>query len=171
LEVATHPVLERPLTKARYSLVERRADELTEAYSSPPIPALEIAESHGVDVIFDTFDAYKDTMAGFCDFSARKIYVNSADHVHRQNFTIAHELGHWILHREYFLQEPGKYTILPRFQSPNKHDPFEQEANCFAANLLVPKRLLLPIKDAPVSVIADIFIVSREMMEYRLKNV
>ncbi len=167
----TDHVLERPLTKARYSLVERIADKLTRAYSSPPIPALEIAESHGVDVIFDTFDAYKDTMAGFCDFSARKIYVNSEDHVNRQNFTIAHELGHWILHKEYFLREPGKYTILPRFQSPNKSDPFEQEANCFAANLLVPRRLLLPIKDGPVSVIADIFIVSREMMENRLKYV
>jgi Zn-dependent peptidase ImmA (M78 family) len=154
VEVMTDAVLERPLTKARYSLAERRAYELTTAYSSPPIPALEIAESQGIDVVFDTFDAYKATMAGFCDFSARKIYVNSEDHVNRQNFTIAHELGHWILHREYFLQEPSKYTILPRFQSPNKGDPFEQEANCFAANLLVPKRLLLPIKDAPVSVLS-----------------
>lgn len=99
-------VLERPQTKPRYSLAQEKADELTRAYSSPPIPALEIAESHGVDVVFDTFASYKDLMSGFCDFQSNKLYVNAADHVHRQNFTIAHELGHWILHREYFLNDP-----------------------------------------------------------------
>ena len=67
--------------------------------------------------------------------------------------------------------EPERYSVLPRFQRPDKSDPFEQEANCFAANLLVPKRLLAPVKHASPAQLASIFAVSREMMENRLKNV
>jgi Zn-dependent peptidase ImmA (M78 family) len=168
--MATAPgemVLEAP----RYKLAKETADRLTENYSSPPIPVLEISEANGAHVLFDPFDRYRDEVAGFCDFGSGTIFVNSADPINRQTFTIAHELGHWMLHREYFLAHPDRYTIFPRYQRPEPGNPFEQEANHFAANLLAPKRLLAPIKDAPVSVLAKIFAVSQEMMEIRLKNV
>ena len=157
--------------KVRWDLAEQRANELTAGYTSPPIPVLEIAERRGVDVVFATFGEYNDKVAGFCDFRKQKLYVNANDLRNRQNFTIAHELGHWELHRHHFLEYPNQYPILPRFASPDNSNPFEKEANTFAANLLVPKRLLLPVKSAPVSALADIFDVSREMMEYRLRNV
>lgn len=161
----------RPLTRPRWDFCRREADRLSEPFSVPPIPVLEIAEGAGVDVVFDPFDQYSETVAGFCDFEARRLYVNSADPLTRQTFTIAHELGHWILHRTYFLEHPDRYPVLPRFQRPSERDPMEQEANCFAANLLVPRRLLRPVKNAPVTSLASAFAVSREMMEFRLKDV
>lgn len=151
-------------------LARSKAEELAKDYTSPPIPALEIAERNGVDVVFAKFGEASDTVAGFCDFRNAKLYVNAADVVERQTFTIAHELGHWILHRKFFEAHPDEYEILPRFQQVDHSDPFEKEANAFAAALLVPKRLLNPVKDAPVSSLASAFGVSRTMMEFRLKN-
>lgn len=162
---------EMMLANPRWELAERRANELSEPFTAPPIPVLEIAESHGVDVVFADFDNAGEKVAGFCDFQNGRIYVNDADRLARQTFTIAHELGHWILHRSYFESAPQLYQILPRFQRVARHNPFEQEANCFAANLLVPARLLKPVRNAPVAQLADIFAVSREMMENRLKSV
>lgn len=162
---------EKGLLKPRWGLAKAEAAKLADPYSSPPIPVLEIAESHGVDVIITDFGDAGDRVAGFCDFGSARLYVNAKDALTRQTFTMAHELGHWILHREFFDAHPERYQILPRFQRAAANDPFEQEANCFAANLLVPDRLLLPVKGAQVATLAEIFAVSREMMENRLKSV
>lgn len=155
----------------RSKFVKDTAAKLVGDYTSPPIPVLYIAEQQGVDVVFDKMGNYADKVAGFCDFRKRKLYVNAGDHINRQTFTIAHELGHWVLHRDFFLAHPDKYPVLPRFQNPDSSNPYEQEANCFAAQVLVPQHLLKPVKHAPVSVLAEVFGVSRQMMEIRLKNV
>lgn len=146
------------------------ADRLSEGYTKPPIPVLEIAERNGVNVIFADFGKNADTVAGFCDFRKAKLYVNKEDQTTRQTFTIAHELGHWVLHKNLFLENPEEYPVLPRFQSVDRQLPVEKEANHFAANLLVPDRLLKPVKDSPISALARAFGVSRAMMEFRLKN-
>lgn len=159
------------LAKPRWDLAKQKAAELSAPYSAPPIPVLEIAESCGVDVIFADFGGAGEKVAGFCDFQNARLYVNDADRLTRQTFTIAHELGHWILHRSFFQEHPDLYQILPRFQRVAKNNPFEQEANCFAANLLVPARLLRPVQTASVAQLSSIFAVSREMMENRLKSV
>ncbi len=156
---------------ARWLIAKTQADKLTRKFSAPPIPVIEIAESNGVDVVFASFGEHNSTVAGLCDFKAAKLLVNKEDIAERQYFTIAHELGHWLLHKDIFLEHPDRYPVLPRFQSPSKTDPLEQEANCFAANLLVPERLLKPVKTAPVSALANIFKVSKTMMEFRVNNV
>jgi len=162
--------LER-LSKPRWNHVESVANRLTAIYSAPPIPALEIAESNGVDVVFGSFGSASDKVAGFCDFANAKLYVNAEDITERQTFTIAHELGHWILHKRYYDAHPDDYQTFPRFQSVSSTDAFEKEANFFAANLLVPKRLLKPVLHASVAHLARAFGVSQTMMEFRLKNV
>lgn len=157
-------------TKPRWALAKSKADELTANFSFPPIPALEIAESRGVDVVFVAFSEFEDDVSGFCDFNSAKLYVNQQDQPSRQNFTIAHELGHWVLHRSLFVEAPQRYQFLPRFTQPDRDDPLEKEANHFAANLLVPQKLLRPVLHAPVSKLADIFSVSKIMMEWRVRN-
>lgn len=97
--------------------------------------------------------------------------MNKADRPQRQRFTVAHELGHWILHRKAFEQNPDAYPVLPRFQAVERSNAFEQEANAFASEILVPKYLLEPVFKAPVSMLADIFDVSKTMMEIRLQYV
>lgn len=158
------------LARPRWALAKSRADELTKAYDKPPIPVRDIAEENGVDVVFADFGKHSGSVAGFCDFNKAKLYVNREDIASRQTFTIAHELGHWMLHRQLFLDDPTRYPVLPRFASPNSSNQLEKEANHFAANLLVPDRLLAPIRTAPVSSLAKAFGVSPTMMGYRVRN-
>ena len=53
----------------------------------------------------------------------------------RANFTIAHELGHYLLHYKHDMEPPAEPIIFNRFGS----DDFEWQANRFAAALLMPK--------------------------------
>lgn len=159
------------LTRPRWDVAERKAFELTKDISTPPVPVLEIAESNGVNVMFVDFGEHSQRVSGLCDFREARIYVNKLDGIGRQTFTMAHELGHWLLHRETFLSDPERYPVFPRFNKPDYSDPYEKEANKFAACLLVPQHLLKPVGGAPVSVLAKMFGVSRLMMENRLKNV
>lgn len=159
------------ILRPRWHLAESKANELTKNISAPPIPVYEIAESSGVNVVFVDFGAHAESVSGLCDFEAARIYVNKDDSTQRQTFTMAHELGHWLLHKELFLDDPDSYPVLPRFANPDSKNPLEKEANKFAACLLVPSRLLRPVREAPPATLAKIFGVSRLMMEYRLKNV
>jgi len=157
-------------TEVRWALAERTANDLSAKFSKPPIPVHEIAENNGVNVVIVDFGKHAESVSGFCDFQNMRLYVNAADSTERKTFTIAHELGHWLMHRDLFLASPELYPVLPRFSDPNKGDPLEKEANKFAACLLVPQRLLAPVRDAPVSILAQIFGVSRTMMEFRIQN-
>jgi len=154
--------------KPRRGLAERTANDLTRDYSTPPIPVHEIAERSGVNVVFEDFGTHSESVSGFCDFANARLYVNKADLSERQSFTMAHELGHWLLHRDFYRDYPEEYSVLPRFSDPNRDDPNEKEANKFAACLLVPDRLLRPVRGAPVSSLASVFGVSRTMMEFRV---
>jgi Zn-dependent peptidase ImmA (M78 family) len=156
--------------QVRWEFVCERARELTDVYSTPPIPVFDIAEQRGVNVVFASFGRHSETISGFCDFAAARLYVNENDSSGRKMFTIAHELGHWLLHRDFIKSGSHLYRALPRFKAPSE-SVLEKEANLFAAELLVPRSLVLPVKDASVSQLADIFAVSRTMMEWRLKNV
>ena len=62
---------------------------------------------------------------------ARVIFYNDETSPERQRFSIAHELGHILLH------SPGDATVYNREISPND-DPKESEANIFASRLLAP---------------------------------
>ncbi len=146
------------------------ARKLAEIFSSPSIPVVEVAEQNGVNVVFSDMGKFAEKVAGLLDFKDRRIYVNKADPTNRQRFTIAHELGHWMLHRRAFEAHPEAYPVLPRFQKVEASNAFEQEANAFASELLVPHHLLKGVRNAPVSVLASVFDVSRTMMEYRLTH-
>lgn len=159
-------------TQARRRWVKEQADDLSRIYRAPPIPVKEIAEEHGVEVVLADFQDSRDEVSGICDFEKKKILVNFADIPARRRFTIAHELGHWMLHRGIYHANPEEYRFLPRFQWTDDAGPLEQEANRFAAHLLVPDRLLRPVaKVATASRLADIFGVSRTMMEIRMNSV
>lgn len=145
------------------------AEKLAGLYSRPPIPVLEVAQRNGVKVFPETFNKLRDSVAGFCDFKSETIYVNIEDPPERQSFTIAHELGHWMLHRTLFRQHSELYKPLPRFREPPP-SVLETEAHHFASYLLVPKRLLVPVRNAAPAELARIFQVPLELMERRLTN-
>lgn len=66
------------------------------------------------------------------------IYVNQYESMLRQRFTIAHELGHFILHKDKIIAQGASAPDQIFFRSDNV-DFIEQEANNFASELLMPK--------------------------------
>lgn len=65
------------------------------------------------------------------------IAYNKNQHIHSKRFTVAHELGHFILGHT----RQGHDHNLDIFEE-GKADPKEIEANQFAAELLIPSTLL-----------------------------
>lgn len=102
------------------------------------------------------------------------ITVNRNDSETRKRFTMAHELGHYILHRDKIgdgIKEDRMYrAITSNYQIGNKQ---ETQANQFAASLLMPKELIesLRIKgyETPEE-LAKQLSVSVQAMRIRLKN-
>ena len=70
------------------------------------------------------------------------IGANKSHHPYRQRFTIAHELGHFLLHegQDVHLDESrGAFRVNLRSpESARGEDNDEKEANLFAAELLMP---------------------------------
>jgi Zn-dependent peptidase ImmA (M78 family) len=105
----------------------------------PPVNPVVIAEASGLKVHFVTFSGTSTNISGFYDYEEQAIFVNKDEYPLRQSFTIAHELGHKILHDEW--AKSSEYKVLLR-DGPANGDPIEQEANSFAAHLLVPRYML-----------------------------
>lgn len=104
----------------------------------------------------------KDTTAGFI------IYVNEGEPAYRQRFTAAHEIGHFVLHREN-IGDGIEDNYMLRAEGMSSRQ--EQEANRFAADLLMPFDLInreMTAGNNTVSGLADKFGVSKVAMAIRL---
>ena len=99
------------------------------------------------------------------------IGVNSCHHINRQRFTVAHELGHFVLHSSLIEKNgPMKDTILFRH---NEQNPIEASANDFASQLLMPKeKFESAIKDGKktIDALAKHFMVSSLAVRYRARK-
>lgn len=138
---------------------------------TPPVQVDDIARNYHLKIIEADFKKFSGAVAGFIDPETSTIYVNKDDPDTRKAFTIAHELGHYLLHKEILIPDNSKYRVLYRKPLGQiNSDPLEKEANCFAAHLLVPKKLLDKYKDEDINVIAKIFGVSDDVIGFRLKR-
>ncbi|MEK7102313.1 MAG: ImmA/IrrE family metallo-endopeptidase [Patescibacteria group bacterium] len=155
-----------------YKKCEDIATELLEKYviTEPVVNVFEIAKSEGLGLKFVQMPEALKNVAGF--LSDKTIYINKEDPTNRQVFTVAHELGHFELKHD-----PKEYKVLLRLTLQNReYDVVEKEANCFAANILVPEKMLnavikkYQLASDNVDIIASMFGVSKEMMEYRMKR-
>jgi Zn-dependent peptidase ImmA (M78 family) len=115
--------------------VERFTVELLEKsnISKPPVPVEKVAGAEGFRIIREYLDS---NLSGFYvkRMGVPTIGVNVAHAPVRQRFTIAHELGHALLHaNEHYDREFRRDPM-----SSNAVDPDEIDANAFAASLLMP---------------------------------
>ena len=98
-----------------------------------------------------------------------KIFYRKDDNKHRQKFTIAHELAHCCLNASE-LTEKGHIEFRTDIESSS--DEKEMQANIFAGELLIPKKLIDLIYDKVETVdlkyISEIFDVSQNVMRARL---
>jgi len=117
-----------------------------------------------------------------------KINPFQNNYIPRRRFTLAHEIGHFCLHRAKS-QNGFSDSMHTMSRTESYWNPIESEANNFAAQLLMPKPLVMEegqqvIDDYThyyntdtisagefVELMADRFVVSSKAMEYRLRNI
>lgn len=143
----------------------------------PPVPVEQIAKNLGLNVRFAPLDA---DISGAILRSNQGIVigVNSAHHPNRQRFSIAHEVGHYLLHEGIRVHIDRDFRVnLRSSESSEGLDRDEIQANRFAAELLMPTAFLEKdvirleeIDDAAIQRLAKRYKVSSQAMEIRLAN-
>lgn len=164
--------------RRRRSKAELRARDLLErhAVEAPPVDVEAIAQAEGA---FIRYEPLQETSGLLVRREDGKIIigVNSLHHPNRQRFTIAHELGHMLLHADHpTMFVDGHMVHFRDDQKTDKFDPREIEANAFAAAVLMPetfvRRDLSPQIDAldevAVRTIANHYQVSQQALTIRL---
>lgn len=158
---------------------ELEAQRVLQAHgiTRPPVNVDQVAETLKVRVIRDHLE---DEVSGMLYRRGVRthIFVNEADASVRQRFTIAHELGHLIMHS-------GDVFVDQKFRDSRSSlaiDHQEIEANGFAAALLMPKLWVIKevvrrqskhsrlSEEELVEQLSRHFEVSPKAMEYRLAN-
>ena len=165
--------------------VRARVESLLRSHglTTPPVPVEKIAKALGVQVQGVPFD---DDLSGLIYIDGKKpiIAVNSRHHLNRRRFTIAHELGHFVLHKEALAGQihvdRGFRVLMRDGTSASGTDGREIEANQFAAELLMPKSFVLtevrrkktrsPDETTPLLAIAKRFQVSEQALQFRMLN-
>jgi Zn-dependent peptidase ImmA (M78 family) len=106
-----------------------------------------LARDLGAEVKYEPTD---ENLSGFILRNRKEgrafIGVNSTHHPNRQRFTIAHEVGHFLLHDHDAIHvdrgECGLRVRLRNEESSKGDDDYEKEANLFAAEVLMPAMFL-----------------------------
>ena len=135
----------------------------------PPIPIKKIVTEETPLRIVQAI--FKDnTISGFIDPCSNLIYVNKIEPYVRQRFTIAHELGHWMLHQSQAGLLEEVFYRKDSYTEENSLKIMEKEADDFAENLLVPLYMFEKFRNLEIYKIADIFQVTKKLIESRMKD-
>jgi len=145
--------------------IERAANELLFTYGqkfgevdAPPVPAEEILECH-LDLSLDFDDLRKrfndSGILGATWIEDQEVLIDqSLDPAGnpriegRYRFTVAHEVGHWVLHRHQLMESrctpllDGKSEPSIVCRDTAQKPPIEWQADCFAGYLLMPEELI-----------------------------
>ncbi len=124
--------------------VRQRATALLreQGVRTTPVDVTTLAERLGISVVAQPMEEAVSGVLVVRDGRAA-IGVNQAHHPHRQRFTIAHELGHYLLHSgDTRLFVDAGLTFYRDDSSADGTYAQEIEANAFAAELLMPEHLL-----------------------------
>lgn len=111
--------------------------------SDVPIKVASIARALGIEVKSATLKPRISGQIQRSDTSPSgyRIRVNRHEAATRQRFTIAHEIAHYLLHRD-FIGDGIEDSILYR---STLSDSREAEANRFGADLLMPRETVLMV--------------------------
>lgn len=161
-------------------------DKTLEVSEDNSLSIFEICHKNGIEVFEMNFELENDTddetswVFIYRKKENRKIIgVKKTDALVRRRFTIAHELWHYFLHKYYrtkssgFIDTSQNFAVMYRkgeFSEAEKNR--EREANYFAANLLMPEKLVKKAFDKTDNIIdiAEVFWVSAVAMSIRLNN-
>ena len=138
----------------------------------PPVPVVQIARDLGLEVYRS--GGWPDSVSGMIRRDAERggssgyaIFANGDHAATRRRFTIAHEIGHFLLHRELI----GDGITHDALYRSRLQGGIEVAANRFAADLLMPwDRIREAVARGvdTMDALAEAFNVSRSAMSIRL---
>ena len=141
---------------------------------SPPVRLPDVARALGVPIKAATLGP---GISGEIrpDGTGFVIRINRHDPPKRQRFTAAHELAHFLLHREEIGKDGITDDVLYR---SNLTDRREQQANRLAADILMPESLLRDARESAeekgvgdlVLYLAELFGVSEAAMTIKVER-
>ncbi len=146
-----------------------------------PFPFENIDRDAG-DLIIKIGGVKDENISGVLDYKNEKgveqfrIFVNDSKSSERMYFTLAHELGHYFLHKKELIKKGlviDSGEMIEIFRADNVlSDTKEKEANYFAATLIMPadkvKEVWNMLND--IEKCADFFRVSKLAMSIRLST-
>jgi Zn-dependent peptidase ImmA (M78 family) len=165
---------------------------------APPVDVDKIAALLGIHVVesfswagphADLVDATTVGMITLSEENGASVWINRSENSYppRRRFTLAHEIGHFCMHRS-----GDEHCFVDNKKTMNRDQSYwdrsESEANSFAAELLMPEHLIVSVGGAVIDryvsenrvetmpfdafavAMASKFNVSRPAMEYRLQK-
>lgn len=140
-----------------------------------PVPVFDIIQDLGITLSFDNLD---DDVSGWIERKKDgdyQIVVNESHSMNRKRFTAAHELAHYLYHRDILGAGTGDTRAYRAERTPFANEAIrprhERQANTFAANLLMPADVVTSMRSRGVDDIdelAERFGVSRDAMRIRV---
>jgi Zn-dependent peptidase ImmA (M78 family) len=167
-------------SRPRYALIDSKVQQILALANAKHAPI----DVEGIAVLLNARvvrNDFKDEISGVLVRRPGEevvIGVELSQSQQRQRFTIAHELGHLVLHDlgDVHVDKVNYRSSL----SSTAEDVEEVEANAFAAALLMPRSLIVADlqgqtvnieDDAQVNRLAEKYGVSSQAMTYRLINI
>lgn len=145
--------------------------------NSLPVSLDAVCEAHALQCLEKKLDPELSGMS-FVRDGQGYVVVNSAHHPNRRRFTVAHEIGHHLLHADYLAKNVHVDTAVLRRDELSSEGIYAKEiaANAFAAELLMPQADVLKLAsldlsdEDEVSRAAAKFGVSGTALTYRISN-
>lgn len=150
-------------------IIQRDSDET-------PFPIFRVMQECGLDYILRPLPENISGYMACLENSRYLAIVNNVHAISRQRFTAAHQLGHFIHHRELLGQgtvDSLEYRSVPGFSHHNTHlSPLhENQASAFAANVLMSRQAIEKLRKSGLrttKALADELGVTYRMMALRL---
>ena len=143
-----------------------------------PVPLEKVAVHLGIKI--ELTDLGEDCSAVLVRNGDRAVIgVNKGHYPNRRRFSIAHEIGHFVLHEGDTYVDKGYRVNFRDLESGSGTKSEEMQANAFAAALLMPaKQVKHAFKQQPfeltsddsLEMLAKTFKVSTQAMAFRLMN-
>jgi Zn-dependent peptidase ImmA (M78 family) len=161
------------MTAVRGAFVRKMASKVLKEsrIDTPPVDLVAILRIHGIE--YEEVEDFPDSVDALIIEDDAKVYaaVNSRHHLHRRRFSLAHELGHYFLHKDGKFEEPITIDSPPSEEDGfGSKDPAEIEADLFAGQLLVPLEMLKLHVKKGIPELSKIFLVSEQVVSIAISK-
>lgn len=163
---------------ARKKAEDEARKVLAEMNTRVPVDVESVAEYLGLSIVDEDLESSVSAMLVVKDGRGGVIGVNTNHHPNRKRFSLAHEIGHYLLHRKEATVFVDAAPVFFRDDTSSAGTERQEiEANAFAAELLIPadslresveQQALDPYDDAAVQRLARAFGVSAQALTIKL---